>query len=53
MKETRDKRLTFSLDNISNIAMAAAYKRMPAKKFMEEAVISATLMTLVKLKKSK
>lgn len=48
MKTTTDKRLTFKNNQIKQIAIAAAIDGKTAKKFMELAVIAATLQTLTK-----
>jgi len=53
MKTETDKRLTFSNEDVKQIAIAAAYSGMSAKKFMEAAVISATLNVMLKQTKKK
>ena len=50
MKNTTDKRLTFDNGQIKLIAKAAKIEGRSAKRFMEMAVIAATLMTLGKSK---
>ena len=53
MKTQTDKRLTFSNDDVKQIAIAAAYSGMSAKKFMETAVLSATLNVMIKQSRKK
>lgn len=46
--KTRDKRLTFTMEEVQQIATAAAIKGMNAKAFMEQSVRAATFNILSK-----
>lgn len=44
----KDKRLTFSIDDVKQIAIAAALEGKSAKQFMQEAVVAAAIMATAK-----
>lgn len=49
----KSKRLEFEENEVRDIATVAASKGMDSKNWMQQVIVSATLMGMVKLKKSK